>query len=46
MTTGYKQITPPPGANIPARNSRISQQNQSAEKIGLFRCGNPLHNRA
>ncbi len=26
------------------RKLRISQQNQAAEKIGLFRCGNPLHN--
>lgn len=28
-----------------ARNSRFSRQNQAADCKGLFRCGNPVHNR-
>ncbi len=32
------------GSLFAVHKSRISQQNQNAEKIVLFRCGNPLHN--
>jgi DNA invertase Pin-like site-specific DNA recombinase len=27
----------------PVQNSRITQQNYASDKMGLFRCGNPLH---